>query len=128
MAASFGEFNKTAWKFNEEWTTIRLIGDLRSFYVYWIPIVTHTGRLVSIPKIALNWDSERHRMTTDRCPYVEAGLEGGAVYYSNAIIWPLQSAKTAIPQKPVRVNRIPPRFYRNLCNFKGITCKVTKSG
>jgi len=128
MASSFAEFNKAAWKFNEEWTTIRLIGDLRSFYVFWIPIITYTGRAVSIPKIALNWDSERHRMTTDRCPYVEAGLDGGGVYYSNAIIRSPQRTKTIIPEKPVRIIRIPRRFYRNLCNFNALSGKLTKSG
>jgi hypothetical protein len=128
MAVNFGEFNKTAWKFNEEWTTIRLIGDLRSFYVYWIPIVTHTGRHVSIPKIGLDWDSERHCRIDRVCPYGEAGLDGGPVYYSNAIIRPLQRTKTAIPASPVRIIRIPRRFYRNLCSFQATNRKLMKSG
>jgi hypothetical protein len=128
MARNFAEFNKIAWKFNEEWTTIRLIGDLRSFYVFWIPIVTHTGRHVSIPKIALDWDSERHCRIDRVCPYSEAGLPGGPVYYNNAIIRSLQRAKTGIPANPVRIIRIPRRFYRNLCSFQATNRKFMKSG
>jgi hypothetical protein len=127
MASNFGEFSKNVWKFNAEWTVIRLIGEMRSVYEHWIPILTN-GKRVPIPKLGLNWDSERHRFTDDVCPYSEAGLEGRPVYYSNAIIRRLQQAKAADPKKSVRMIKIPPRFYSHLCNFKGMRPRITKSG
>src|SRR5262249_17061272 len=54
--------------------------------------------------------------------------DGGPVYYSNAIIRSVQRAKTAIPEKPVRIIRIPRRFYRNLCSFQATNRKLMKSG
>ena len=89
MASNFPEFNRSVWKFDTEWTVIRLIGEMRSVYEHWIPILIGNKR-VFIPKVGLNWDSKRHRSTDDVCPYSRAGLEGRVVYYSNAIIRRLQ--------------------------------------
>src|SRR5215468_5978214 len=119
MANNYPEFSKNAWKFNTGWTIIRLIGEMRSVYEYWIPILIN-GRRVSIPKLGLDWDSERHRRKDGVCPYSEAGLEGRPVYYSNAIIRPVQQAKATEAEKAVRRIKIPPRFYRHLCNFKAM--------
>jgi hypothetical protein len=127
MASGYSEFNKNAWRFNTEWTVIRLIGEMRSVYEHWIPILIN-GRRVSIPKLGLDWDSERHRRTDDICPYSEAGLEGRPVYYSNAIVRSLQQAKATEAEKSVRRSKIPPRFHKHLSNLTGLNRKVTKSG
>src|SRR5262249_43960594 len=100
---------------------------MRSVYEHWIPIQIN-GKRVSIPKLGLDWDSETHRRIDRACPYSEAGLEGRPVYYSNAIIRRLQQAKAADPKKSVRMIKIPPRFYKHLCNFKAMRRRITKSG
>src|SRR5215470_14603598 len=90
MASDFTEFNRRVWRFTQDWTVVRLIDEMRSMFEFWIPILTSRGRRVSIPKICLCWDSEKHR-PAGTCPYCQAGLEGRPVYFTNAIIRSLQN-------------------------------------
>ena len=128
MPSNFAEFNKQVWKFNEEWTAIRLIGALRSAYEFWIPITTKNGTQTVVPKICLDWDSVRHVQRTETCPYCQAGLQGRTVYFSNAIIRPLQQADPAHPERSVHVIKFPPRFYQLLCGMNTLNRKRMKSG
>ncbi len=130
MQNAFAEFNRNVWKFTEDWTRVRLIGEIRSVYEFWIPILTSTGKRVVIPKICLDWDAQRHLMITENCPYRHAGLTGRPVYYSNAIIRSKQNSNTASAEaaSPVHVLKIPPRFYEALQTFAAINRRTTKSG
>src|ERR1700693_2224703 len=104
------------WKFTEDWTVVRLIGDMTSAYEFWIPIVTNTGRRTQIRKLCLDWDAAT-RSRSGRCPYCKDGLRRRGMYYSNAIIRKLQDAATAsrnarttLKLSPVWVLTIPPRL------------------
>jgi hypothetical protein len=102
MTSNFTEFNKNVWKFNRNWTVLRLIGDMRSVYEFWIPILTNAGKRLSIPKLALNWDSERHCWTDDACPYGEAGLEKASLLQQ-------RDHKTAATGQGSRSQKVRPR-------------------
>jgi hypothetical protein len=115
MASTFAEFNKNVWRFNEDWTVVRLVEEMSSVFEFWIPILTNRGRRVSIPKICLCWNVEK-RNRAGTCPYCQADLEGRAVYFTNAIIRSLQNpSETA---SPVRVLKIPPRLHGRLENMR----------
>ena len=118
------------WKFNECWSSVRLIGSMCSVYEFWIPILTASGCDTSIPKLCLDWDSNAHAMISEICPYRKAGLKGRRVYYSNAIIRDLQASKKKHDRlaSPVRVVKIPPSLYKQLENLKAINRRIAKSG
>jgi hypothetical protein len=42
------------WKFTENWTAVRLVGEMTSVYEFWIPIVTPIGRQTHIRKLCLD--------------------------------------------------------------------------
>ena len=129
MASNFTEFNRRVWRFTEDWRVVRLVGEMSSVFEFWIPILTNRGRRVSIPKICLCWDSEKHRRA-GTCPYCQAGLEGRPVHFTNAIIRSLQNGRLAFSEtaSPVRVLKIPPRFHRLLENLRALNGRTNKSG
>jgi hypothetical protein len=117
---AFSDVDLRLWKFIEDWTVVRLVGQMTSVYEFWIPIVTPTGRQTHIRKLCLDWDAATESRTC-RCPYCKAGLRGRRMYYSNAIIRELQAAGTAprntrttANMSPVRVLTIPPRLHEQL--------------
>jgi hypothetical protein len=70
-------------------------------------------------------------MRTDRCPYRKAGFEGRAVYYSNAIVRPLQKqdVKTSGRQvNAIRVVKLPPGLYEQIDNYSFLNRRITSSG
>src|ERR1700674_6050000 len=120
------------WKFNECWSSVRLIGPMCSVYEFWIPILTTTGHDASIPKLCLDWDSNVHAMISEICPYRKAGLKGRRVYYSNTIIRQLENPKNGDASfeglSPVRVLKIPPSLYKQLDNLRALNRRIAKSG
>lgn len=84
------------WKPGKKYQAIRLIGGVSSFYQYWIPIKTKTGKITRIPKYCLDWNPDTESFDGENCPYKASGLlRGKHVYLTNAIIRDLQEAKPA---------------------------------
>jgi hypothetical protein len=112
------------WKFSEEWTRLRLIGEPVSVVEFWIPIIKKTGEQICVPKHCLDWDPAK-KTRTGSCPYCQAGPDGRIVHYSNAIIRRLQKVDEPTP---VRVVRLPPRPYVMLQNLASLNRRSVKSG
>jgi hypothetical protein len=126
------DVDSKVWKFTEDWTVVRLIGEMTSVYEFWIPIVTNTGRRTQIRKLCLDWDGATESRS-GHCLYCKAGLQGRRIYYSNAIIRELQVAATAsrnartTPKvSPVWGLTIPPRLYQKLHSLAALNKRLNK--
>ena len=119
----------------KEFSTLRLVGPVVPYAMWWITIKTQQGKEVSIPKIPLGFDTETGDLREDvEDPYAE--IEGARLqvfYLVNAIDRSVQEAEprnrpkpsesedeTGFKEKgsptwtPVRVLRMPPMVARQL--------------
>jgi len=82
-------------KFNQDYTAIRLVGPVTSAAFHWIDILNKEGQKKSLPKVCLNWNPDTETFDSNGCPYCEhlPNTRVSTRYYANAIIRELQEAE-----------------------------------
>jgi hypothetical protein len=75
----------------DEYVSLRLYGPLFSVVYIWFKLKTKEGKIVSIPKLCLDYDPIEQKFVRDICPYRASGKGRQAqVFYCNAIIRDIQ--------------------------------------
>jgi len=88
-----------------EYTQLRLVGPVYAYAVHWIDIITDIDKKVSIPKVALNFDSEAGvYIEGERDPYLDIPNERrmNVSYYTNAIVRDLQDEEPKKKGNPTK--------------------------
>ena len=121
-------------RFNEDWTTIRLIGDVYEIRQHWLPALKKDGKnMTSFPKLCLKTSDPNAD-----CPYCNAGLRTQTLYLTNAIIREIQEGKPESQKKlqvpgglefrskgdtwwsPIRVVQFPGTVAQKIQSYKGL--------
>ena len=122
-----------------EWTSLRLVGDVYSLRIHWIPTLKKAGGAeTAFPLLC-----RRNEDDNADCPCCRAGISAQTVYLSNAIIRDLQEdkpKKIKSPEKgkkfrvkgdkfwsPIRVIKFPAGIAQKIKNLSKLN-KVSKGG
>lgn len=120
-----------------EWTAIRLLGEVFSLHIHWMPTFKRNDSVTAYPILCLKNEEGQHY-----CPLCEAGIKRQTVYLTNAIIRDLQDQKPSrvkVPDQkfrkagdkwwsPVRVVQFPYQVAQNIKNISQLNKVKTKKG
>ena len=85
--------------FSEEWTRLRIVGDVWQVKQHWLPTLKKSGGTTSFPRLCL-----KSADNNAKCPYCQAGLRQQVLFLCNAIIRDIQESK---PESKKKLGVIP---------------------